>query len=265
MPRNEFVAHCRRIAPARYASLSTPDYTSIIDQAAHERLMDYLDDAREQGTRVVNLLPGNLSDSRLCKLAPTLVLEVHDGMRIMQEEIFGPLLPLKTYRALEEVVEYIKDRDQPLALYLFTRQPEVQRQIIAQTQSGGVAINDCGLHVAQHDLPFGGIGASGMGHYHGHEGFLEFSKMRPIFKQFAWPAFPMLYPPYGKLYERLMSLMLGRWATLSAPHPGRSGRGSTGFNLRLSGPFKNTIVTNETTKTQASDYNARVPARSTSC
>ncbi|WP_256592302.1 MULTISPECIES: aldehyde dehydrogenase family protein [unclassified Pseudomonas] len=116
----------------------------------------------------------------------------------------------KICRALEEVVEYIKDRDQPLALYLFTRQPEVQRQIIAQTQSGGVAINDCGLHVAQHDLPFGGIGASGMGHYHGHEGFLEFSKMRPVFKQFAWPAFPMLYPPYGKLFERLMSLMLGR-------------------------------------------------------
>ncbi|MCU7646476.1 coniferyl aldehyde dehydrogenase [Pseudomonas piscis] len=208
--RDEFVAHCRRVAPARYASLSTSDYTSIIDQAAHERLMGYLEDAREQGARVVNLLPGNLSDSHLCKIAPTLVLDVHDGMRIMQEEIFGPLLPLKTYRALEEVVEYIKDRDQPLALYLFTRQPEVQRQIIAQTQSGGVAINDCGLHVAQHDLPFGGIGASGMGHYHGHEGFLEFSKMRPIFKQFAWPAFPLLYPPYGKLFERLMSLMLGR-------------------------------------------------------
>lgn len=159
---------------------------------------------------MINLLPGNISSETACKIAPALVVGVDDNMRVMQEEIFGPILPIKTYRTLDEVIDYINDRDQPLALYLFTNNRQVQEQVVSFTQSGGVAINDCGLHVAQHDLPFGGIGASGMGHYHGYEGFVEFSKLRPIFKQFFRPAFPLLYPPYGALFDRLIKLMLGR-------------------------------------------------------
>jgi coniferyl-aldehyde dehydrogenase len=205
-----FVEHCRAIAPQRYPSLLAKDYTSIIDQPSYERLMGYLDDAGNKGAQIINLLPGSIGDEIAGKIAPVLVVNVSDEMRLMQEEIFGPILPVKTYRSLDEVLDYIKDRDQPLALYLFTNQRQVQDRIISLTQSGGVGINDCGLHVAQHDLPFGGIGASGMGHYHGYEGFLEFSKLRPIFKQFSRPAFPLLYPPYGALFDRLIKLMLGR-------------------------------------------------------
>ncbi|MGQ7814534.1 coniferyl aldehyde dehydrogenase [Metapseudomonas furukawaii] len=203
-----FVQHCRVIVPTRYPSLSATDYTSIIDQPSYVRLLGYLDDAESKGAEIINLLPGNISDKSTRKIAPVLVVNARDDMLLMQEEIFGPILPIKSYRTLEEVLDYINDRDHPLALYLFTRQSQVQDKVISLTLSGGVAINDCGLHVAQHDLPFGGVGASGMGHYHGYEGFLEFSKLRPIFKQFAYPAFPLLYPPYGKVFERLIKLML---------------------------------------------------------
>ncbi|MFC5695480.1 coniferyl aldehyde dehydrogenase [Pseudomonas sp. GCM10022186] len=207
--RDAFVRHCRTIAPARYLSLSVKDYTSIIDQPSYTRLLGYLDDAERKGATVINLLSGDISSKAARKIAPVLVVNVSDEMHLMQEEIFGPILPIKTYRTLEEVLNYIKDRDHPLALYLFTNQRQIQEKVVSLTQSGGVAINDCGLHVAQHDLPFGGVGASGIGHYHGYEGFLELSKLRPVFKQFSYPAFPLLYPPYDKVFERLIKLMLG--------------------------------------------------------
>ena len=205
-----FVEHCRAITPQRYPSLLTQDYTSIIDQSAYGRLMEYLDDAESKGAQIINLLPGSIGNEAVRKIAPVLVLGATDDMRVMHEEIFGPILPIKTYRNLDEALDYIKNRDQPLALYLFTNQRQLQKRVVALTQSGGVGINDCGLHAAQHDLPFGGVGASGMGHYHGYEGFLEFSKLRPIFKQFSRPAFPLLYPPYGALFDRLIKLKLGR-------------------------------------------------------
>jgi coniferyl-aldehyde dehydrogenase len=206
----EFIRHCRSITRARYQSIHSSDYTSIIDQPSYARLLGYLDDADAKGGTVVNLLPEVLSDQTARKIAPVLVTNVDDRMHLMQEEIFGPILPVKTYKDLDEVLDYITDRDQPLALYLFTKQRCLRSKVIEMTQSGGVAINDCGLHVAQHDLPFGGIGASGMGHYHGYEGFLEFSKLRPVFTQAAFPAFPLLYPPYGKAFDRIIRLMLGR-------------------------------------------------------
>lgn len=208
--RDAFVSHCKALAPARYPALSSKDYTSIIDEAAYERLLDSLEEARTRGARIINLLPGAISDARIRKIAPLLVTDVSDDMRLMREEIFGPILPIRTYRTLQEALDFISDRDHPLALYLFSNRRAVQDQVIARTLSGGVAINDCGLHVAQHDLPFGGIGASGMGHYHGYEGFTEFSKLRPVFRQFSYPAFPLLHPPYGKTFDRLMKLMLGR-------------------------------------------------------
>ncbi|MBT8766700.1 coniferyl aldehyde dehydrogenase [Metapseudomonas boanensis] len=207
---DDFVAHCRSVAPARYPSLAVNDYTAIIDPPSYARLLGYLDDARRKGAQVIPLLPGSLHDEGLRKIAPVLVVNVDDEMQLMQEEIFGPILPIRTYKSLDEVLDYINDRDHPLALYLFSNQRQVQDRIVSMTLSGGVAINDCGLHVAQHDLPFGGVGASGMGHYHGYEGFVEISKLRPVFKQFSHPAFPLLHPPYGKGFERLIRLMLGR-------------------------------------------------------
>jgi coniferyl-aldehyde dehydrogenase len=205
-----FVNHCRSIAPSRYTSIKASDYTSIIDQASYDRLQAYLNDAKDKGAGIVHLLPGDSSDPHSRKISPALVVNTNENMHLMQQEIFGPILPIKTYRTIDEVLDYIQDRDHPLAIYLFTNKRKIQDRIISQTQSGGVAINDCGLHVAQHDLPFGGVGASGMGHYHGYEGFVEFSKLRPIFKQFSRPAFPLLYPPYGRIFDRLIGLMLGR-------------------------------------------------------
>jgi coniferyl-aldehyde dehydrogenase len=211
LPENRveaFVEKAQKLIKTRYPRLDTPDYTSIIDDKAYARLMGCLNDARAKGAKIVNLLPGFEPDPALRKIPPTLVLDVTDDMALMQEEIFGPLLPVKTYRDLDQAVAYIKSRPRPLALYLFTNDRAIEEKVIAHTMSGGVCINDCAMHVVQHDLPFGGIGNSGMGHYHGYEGFLEFSKLRPVFKQASLPASAFLFPPYGKTFARLYRLMV---------------------------------------------------------
>lgn len=141
-------------------------------------------------------------------MPPHLVMEPGDETTIMREEIFGPLLPVRTYRDIDQVLEYINRRDRPLGLYMFSNDKALQDKVIRNTNSGGVSINDCSFQVAQHDMPFGGIGASGMGHYHGHEGFVEFSKLRPIFTQFRFSALPLLHPPYGKVFNALYRLMI---------------------------------------------------------
>ena len=128
----------------------------------------------------------------------------------MQEEIFGPFLPVMTYKKIDEVIEYINRHERPLALYLYSNDRNLQNKVLAKTISGGVTINDCIMHLAQHDLPFGGIGNSGMGQYHGFEGFLEMSKMKPVFIQsrFAVP----LAPPYGGFIDRIYNLIKNqRW------------------------------------------------------
>ena len=127
----------------------------------------------------------------------------------MQREIFGPILPIKTYRDKQEVVDYVNRRDRPLALYPFTHDKSLQDFYITRIMSGGVSVNEPLLHVGQHDLPFGGVGASGMGHYHGHEGFLTFSKLRPVFYQGPLSAIQMLFqPPYGKRAYQMLELLL---------------------------------------------------------
>ena len=129
-------------------------------------------------------------------------------MIIMQEEIFGPLLPVKTYRTLDEVIAYVNGRDRPLGFYVFTNDKAIEEKLLYSTISGGVTINNCMLHVAQHDMPFGGIGASGMGHYHGYEGFLEFSKLRPVFTNPRLSLLHMFYPPYTARHRRLLDLLI---------------------------------------------------------
>jgi coniferyl-aldehyde dehydrogenase len=131
-------------------------------------------------------------------------------MQIMQDEIFGPLLPIKPYDDLDEVIEYINNNERPLALYLYSNDKASQDKVIHNTLSGGMCLNDSMLHVAQHDMPFGGIGNSGMGHYHGQEGFIEFSKMRPIFKQAKKSGILALAPPYGETFEKMAKLMM-KW------------------------------------------------------
>ena len=126
---------------------------------------------------------------------------------LMSSEIFGPILPLVGYRELSEVIDRINAGPRPLALYPFSHREERVSQLIERVMSGGVSVNDTLLHVGQDDMPFGGIGESGMGHYHGYEGFLTFSKLRPVFRQAHWSTMKLLSPPYGKLADRLLAFM----------------------------------------------------------
>ena len=194
-----FVAHARRLVAARYPDLNNSDYTAIITQRAFDRLVAMLEDARTKGATVVNLAPDQTPDASRRKLAPHILLGVTDDMMVMQEEIFGPLLPIKTYRNTEEVISYVNSHDRPLSFYPFTNDKRLADLYITRIISGSVGVNEALLQVGQHDLPFGGVGASGMGHYHGYEGFLTFSKLRPVFYQGRLSSIQIaLQPPYGK-------------------------------------------------------------------
>lgn len=205
-----FIAHAQRFVQERYPDLLNGDYTAIIDQRQYERLQGMLQDAIDQGARAVPLIPGAPGDAARRIMPPVALLDVHEGMQVMQREIFGPLLPIRSYRSTDEVVQYINDRPSPLALYLFSNQRELQDHYLGQTLSGGVTLNDTLLHAGQHHLPFGGVGYSGMGHYHGREGFLTFSKLRPVFQQGPLRTVSFLQAPYKGLPSRLLDFMLWR-------------------------------------------------------
>ncbi|MBM3110869.1 coniferyl aldehyde dehydrogenase [Pseudomonas sp. P66] len=173
-----------------------PDYTAIINPRHLARLESYLDDARDKGAKIIDLYSQEPRQGR--RLPPHLLLQVNDDMRVMQDEIFGPLLPLVPYDHLDEALSYINQRPRPLALYYFGYDRGEQQKVLEQSHSGGVCLNDTLLHVAQDDLPFGGVGPSGMGHYHGHDGFLTFSKAKAVFAKQRLNAARLIYPPYGK-------------------------------------------------------------------
>jgi coniferyl-aldehyde dehydrogenase len=206
--RDQLVAAAKRIVPQRYPDTNQQSYTSVIDDKSYRRLRATLEDARQKGAEIVPLVPGMTFNDELRKIPPHLVLGVTDDMVIMQEEIFGPLLPVKTYRSLDEAIAYVNGKDRPLGFYVFTNDKATQEKLLYSTISGGVSINNCMLHVAQHDMPFGGIGSSGMGHYHGYEGFLEFSKLRPVFSNPRLSLLHLFYPPYTPKHRRLLGLLL---------------------------------------------------------
>ncbi len=206
--RDAFVAAAKRIVAKRYPDTNDQSYTSVIDEKSYMRLRATLEDARQKGATLVPLVPGADFNDELRKIPPHLVLDVNDQMRIMQEEIFGPLFPVKTYGKLDEAIAYVNSKDRPLGLYLFTNDNAIQEKVLYSTISGGVTINNCVLHVAQHDMPFGGIGASGMGHYHGIEGFLEFTKMKPVFRNPRFSMLGMLYPPYNSRTRQLLEMLI---------------------------------------------------------
>jgi coniferyl-aldehyde dehydrogenase len=202
-----FVAHARAIVPTRYPQLDTPDYTSIIDEAAFERLLLALDEARERGAQVISLLPGPSHDRATRKIAPHIVLDAPDDCLLLTREIFGPILPLRGYANLDTVIASINAGPRPLAIYPFSNKTDTVQLLIDRVMSGGVSVNDALFHVGQHDLPFGGVGESGMGHYHGVEGFHTFSKLRPVFYQARYSALKLLWPPYGKLASRVLAFL----------------------------------------------------------
>ncbi|MBI1906174.1 MAG: coniferyl aldehyde dehydrogenase [Rhodocyclales bacterium] len=205
-----FISLAREIVAQRYPDLLNGDYTAIIDQRQYDRLQAMLRDAIDQGARAVPLCPGQAGDAARRIMPPVALLNVHDGMQVMQREIFGPLLPILSYRDMDEVLLYINARPNPLALYLFSHSRPLQAQVLSQTLSGGVTLNDTLLHSGQHHLPFGGVGASGMGHYHGLEGFLTFSKLRPVFQQGPLRTVSLLQPPYSGLPGKILDFIFWR-------------------------------------------------------
>jgi len=187
--------------------IHSKDYTSVIDERAFQRLVHSLADAEAKGASLINLNQQE-PDAATRKFPLTLVLNSNDEMEIDTRETFGPILMVKTYQKPEDVVDYIVQRDRPLAFYPFSNNKSLVEFYISRVMSGGVSVNDALFHVGQHDLPFGGVGASGMGHYHGYEGFLTFSKMRPVFYQAGFSSLKFLAPPYGKFANWLLNLLI---------------------------------------------------------
>ncbi|TDG12832.1 coniferyl aldehyde dehydrogenase [Seongchinamella unica] len=203
-----FVDEARRICNARYPDINNGDYTAVIDQRSYDRLQATLEDARAKGARIINLFEEQQPDAERRIFPPHIVLDVNDDMEIMQREVFGPLLPVMTYRDREAVVDYIDSHPHPLAFYVYSNDKSLVNWYIDNTMSGGVTVNDGLLHAAQHDLPFGGVGNSGMGHYHGYEGFSAFSKLRPVFQQGPLRSVDMLMPPYAGKANWILNFML---------------------------------------------------------
>ena len=197
----QFVVNAKTAMASMYPELkNNPDYTSIINEAHFNRLKTWLADAESKGAEVIELNPSSedLSDVAARRFAPTLLLRVTDDMTVLREEIFGPLLPVVTYETLDEAIAFINARSRPLALYYFSNDTSEERQVLNRTISGGVTLNDCMTHAFDHSLPFGGIGASGMGAYHGKQGFLTFSHARAIYRQSKTPEAEHLFrPPFG--------------------------------------------------------------------
>jgi coniferyl-aldehyde dehydrogenase len=193
----------RRFYPESAAST---DYSAIINAHHYGRLLGYLEDARAKGAQVVALTDGGSQSTR--KLPPTIVTEVNDDMRVMQDEIFGPLLPIVPYRNLDEALGYVADHPRPLAMYYFDYDRARIERVLHDSIAGGVTINDTMLHIAQDELPFGGVGASGMGQYHGEEGFNIFSKRKGVFLQSRLNGLWLFKPPFGKRVEMIFKLML---------------------------------------------------------
>ena len=204
---DEFVRLASEIVPRRYPSIASPDYTSIIDERSFDRLLHALDDARARGATLVQLVPGPAHDRATRKIAPHIVLNAPDDSLLMQREIFGPILPLRGYDSLDTVIARINAGPRPLAVYPFSHDKAQVQKVLDHVMSGGVSVNDALFHVGQHDLPFGGVGASGMGHYHGREGFETFSKLRPVFYQARFSSLKFLMPPYGRFADFMLRFL----------------------------------------------------------
>jgi len=189
-----------------------PDYTSVINQRHRDRLEGYLAEARSLGAEVVEMNPAGeaFASGAHCKMPPSLVLEPDDKMAVMTDEIFGPVLPIKSYDQIDEVIDYINERDRPLGLYYFGSDATEQERVLSRTISGGVTINDVVIHVSMEDLPFGGVGSSGMGSYHGREGFKTFSHARSVLTQSRFDVGAVLRPPYGERVRRMVKFQIKR-------------------------------------------------------
>ena len=211
VPRGQADAAAAALATAMarlYPTLvANPDYTAIISERHRARLADLAVEARDAGARVVEINPANESFAGSRKLAPTLVIGAPPTSRLMREEIFGPLLPIVEYDQVEDAIAFVNRGDRPLALYWFGRDAARRARVLSETITGGVTVNDCLLHFVQEGQPCGGVGASGVGAYHGEWGFRTFSKLKPVFHQSNLSGFPLLRPPYGKVTDWILGAL----------------------------------------------------------
>ena len=201
---DEFVAAYRRAYQRMFPRLkSNPDVTAIINERHYRRLLDLLEDARSKGARVVSVNPGGEDLAATRKLPMALVLDATAQMKLLQEEIFGPLLPVLPYDTVDEALDYINRQPRALALYVFSTDATFKRRVVTNTHSGAICFNDTMTQAAICDLPFGGVGESGMGRYHGYQGFLTFSNAKSVFSKGPFNTGRVLYAPYGRLLQRL--------------------------------------------------------------
>jgi coniferyl-aldehyde dehydrogenase len=203
-----FVEAARAVVAKCFPDMAnTPDYTAIVNDRHYQRLQGYLADAQERGATIepLSMAP---ADATRRKLPPLVLLNVDDGMRVMQDEIFGPLLPVLPYTDLDAAIAHVNQHPRPLALYYFGNDSGPRDRVLNETVAGGVTINDTILHIAQEELPFGGVGPSGMGHYHGIEGFRTFTKQKAVFYQSWLNGMSLFNPPYGALFERLTKFLI---------------------------------------------------------
>lgn len=206
--REDFIAKAKAYVAKHCPDINHTDYTAIIDDRSVKRLLDTVEDARSKGATVINLNGSQEANIAQRKVPLQLVLDTTPDMTIRNRETFGPLLMVLTYKEPQEVIDYVNARDRPLAFYPFTNDGKLADRYIERIMSGGVTVNDALLHVAQHDIPFGGVGPSGMGHYHGYEGFVTFSKLRPVFYQAGFSSMQFLRPPYRGFATRVFNLLV---------------------------------------------------------
>lgn len=187
------------------------DYASIISPRHHERLQALLAEAQGEGARLHVVNPGaGPAKPGSRQMPPVLVFDLPHDAKLLSEEIFGPILPVLAYDALDDAIAYVNARPRPLALYWFGKDNTVRDAVLARTVSGGVTINDTLMHIAHPNLPFGGVGDSGWGAYHGETGFLRLTQQKPVLLQSKWARGDLFYPPYGKRFDQVMAL-LKRW------------------------------------------------------
>jgi len=206
---DEFVTLFKKAARRLYPKfVGNADYSSIVNQPQFERLNALLDDAQKKGARIISLDEKNQRSSGNRKLHPHLVLDITDDMQIAEDEIFGPILIVVPYDNIEEASAYINQRPHPLSLYYFDNNKQRIQDFLSKTISGGAVVNDTILQFVQESLPFGGVGNSGMGVCHGYEGFKELSHAKSVFYQSKINGGSTIYPPYGKLLERILGILV---------------------------------------------------------
>ena len=204
-----FVMKCKQVMEEQHPCMvSCHDFVSIINERHYDRIKSYIDDAKKKGARILEINPSkeDWSDRSKHRIPLHLIINPTEDMLCMQDEIFGPILNIMAYRDIQECLDYINDRPHPLALYYYGKDKAEKNRVIAETTAGGMTVNDVTMHFACDDMPFGGVGASGMGHYHGFEGFKTFSHAKSVFTQgkVNLPKLAGTLPPYGEKVEKML-------------------------------------------------------------